>query len=54
MRFRLKADFLTFAREQIRGGLWYKVRSGLLSRVVCCGSRNRKNADDRFFLRHLD
>lgn len=24
MRFRLKTDFLTYARDQIRGGLWYK------------------------------
>lgn len=24
MRFRLRTDFLTFARDQIRGGLWYK------------------------------
>lgn len=24
MRFRLKTDFLSFAREQIRGGLWYR------------------------------
>ena len=24
MRFRLKSDFLTFARDQIRGGIWYK------------------------------
>jgi hypothetical protein len=34
MRFRLKADFLTFAREQIRGGLWYKVRRAAARR--CC------------------
>ncbi len=27
MRFRLKTDFLTYARDQIRGGLWYKVRA---------------------------
>ena len=26
MRFRLKTDFLTYARDQIRGGIWYKVR----------------------------
>lgn len=24
MRFRLRTDFLTYARDQIRGGLWYK------------------------------
>ena len=24
MRFRLKTDFVSFAREQIRGGLWFK------------------------------
>jgi hypothetical protein len=24
MRFRPKTDFLTFARDQIRGGIWYK------------------------------
>lgn len=24
MRFRLKTDFLTYARDQVRGGLWYK------------------------------
>ena len=24
MRFRLRTDFLTFARDQIRGGIWYK------------------------------
>jgi hypothetical protein len=24
MRFRPRTDFLTFARDQIRGGIWYK------------------------------
>lgn len=24
MRFRLKTEFLTYAHDQIRGGLWYK------------------------------
>jgi hypothetical protein len=40
MRFRLKTEFLTFARDQIRGGLWYKVRrsagGGLLASAMRC------------------
>ncbi len=31
-RFKLKTPFLTMARDQIRGGIWYKVREGARGR----------------------
>ena len=34
MRFRLKTPFMTMARDQIRGGIWYKVRYTTLRYLV--------------------
>ena len=33
-RYKLRTPFFTFARDQIRAGLWFKVRT-----VLCCVMR---------------